>query len=491
MSTPADPLPADPGPTSVEAAPAGARRPALRPPAQQQPQHHGLLVRGAVRVVRRTRGAVPQAHPRPVRAPLHHRGRQRRARRPGRAGGDRPPAPAWRVPDHDLARTAGARLCAGRHAAGDQLRVPHAEPLQAVPAGRRRQRAARSASTKARASGARACWSTSSSATAAIAACCACACSSTRCWRVPPRARAETWCRPGHARARSRRDRRRLGLRRSGHVQPVNLLGISGSLRRGSYSTALLRAAQSLAAPEASLEVATLHDIPLYDGDLEQQHGLHRRGRGAQGAGGRLRRPAAGNARVQQRRFPGYSRTRSTALSRRPRTFRGCSSARRWRAALACGASSLPRRGCRVAQARLEFRIVIPETLQRDSSAARRTKSMAFVSRTLQFRTAGCVETVARPSATPAALALPRRREPIAGVPARGSGGARRSVLARIADGQRHVAQVDMAGGLLVPVVAAVAAGLDQFGEQRRAGAQHLAAACARLPARRWRGGSP
>ncbi|MFD0740459.1 NADPH-dependent FMN reductase [Lysobacter koreensis] len=55
---------------------------------------------------------------------------------------------------------------------------------------------------------------------------------------------------------------------------PINLLGISGSLRRGSYNTALLRAAQSLAAPAASLEVATLHDIPLYDGDLEQQHGL-------------------------------------------------------------------------------------------------------------------------------------------------------------------------------------------------------------------------
>ena len=49
----------------------------------------------------------------------------------------------------------------------------------------------------------------------------------------------------------------------------TKILAISGSLRAQSYNTALLRAAQSLAAPAAVLELATLHDIPLYDGDVE------------------------------------------------------------------------------------------------------------------------------------------------------------------------------------------------------------------------------
>jgi len=54
----------------------------------------------------------------------------------------------------------------------------------------------------------------------------------------------------------------------------MKILGISGSLRAGSYNTALLRAAQALAAPEATIDVATLHGIPLYDGDLEQREGI-------------------------------------------------------------------------------------------------------------------------------------------------------------------------------------------------------------------------
>ena len=51
----------------------------------------------------------------------------------------------------------------------------------------------------------------------------------------------------------------------------VKLLGISGSLRRGSYNSALLRAATRLMPPEATLEVASIRDIPLYDADLEAQ----------------------------------------------------------------------------------------------------------------------------------------------------------------------------------------------------------------------------
>ena len=49
----------------------------------------------------------------------------------------------------------------------------------------------------------------------------------------------------------------------------TKLLGISGSLRKGSFNTALLRAAQASLPPDATLEIRTLHDIPLYDGDIE------------------------------------------------------------------------------------------------------------------------------------------------------------------------------------------------------------------------------
>jgi NAD(P)H-dependent FMN reductase len=54
----------------------------------------------------------------------------------------------------------------------------------------------------------------------------------------------------------------------------IRILGISGSLRAGSYNTALLRAAVSAAGEGVEIEAATLHGIPLYDGDLEQREGL-------------------------------------------------------------------------------------------------------------------------------------------------------------------------------------------------------------------------
>ncbi|HTP40465.1 MAG TPA: NADPH-dependent FMN reductase [Steroidobacteraceae bacterium] len=49
----------------------------------------------------------------------------------------------------------------------------------------------------------------------------------------------------------------------------MKLVGISGSLRQGSYNTALLRAAAQLMPGAATLAVHTLHGIPLYDGDEE------------------------------------------------------------------------------------------------------------------------------------------------------------------------------------------------------------------------------
>lgn len=51
----------------------------------------------------------------------------------------------------------------------------------------------------------------------------------------------------------------------------TKVLGISGSLRRGSYNSALLRAATRLMPPESTLEIASIRGVPLYDGDIEAQ----------------------------------------------------------------------------------------------------------------------------------------------------------------------------------------------------------------------------
>ena len=53
----------------------------------------------------------------------------------------------------------------------------------------------------------------------------------------------------------------------------MTIVGLSGSLRRGSYNSALLRAAVQLAPPGCTIDIASIRDIPLYDGDLEAAHG--------------------------------------------------------------------------------------------------------------------------------------------------------------------------------------------------------------------------
>ena len=54
----------------------------------------------------------------------------------------------------------------------------------------------------------------------------------------------------------------------------TRLIGIAGSLRRASYNAALLRAAAQCAPAGTEVEIASIKDIPLYDGDLESERGI-------------------------------------------------------------------------------------------------------------------------------------------------------------------------------------------------------------------------
>jgi chromate reductase len=51
--------------------------------------------------------------------------------------------------------------------------------------------------------------------------------------------------------------------------KPVNMLGFAGSLRKGSYNKALLRAAAELVPKGATLEIFDLEGIPPFNQDLE------------------------------------------------------------------------------------------------------------------------------------------------------------------------------------------------------------------------------
>ena len=53
----------------------------------------------------------------------------------------------------------------------------------------------------------------------------------------------------------------------------MKIIAISGALRKASTNTGLLRALKDVAASGIEIDIATLHGIPLYDGDFEKQSG--------------------------------------------------------------------------------------------------------------------------------------------------------------------------------------------------------------------------
>ena len=55
------------------------------------------------------------------------------------------------------------------------------------------------------------------------------------------------------------------------HDQQLKVLGISGSLRRGSYNTAALRAAISVTPERMAIEPFDIAPIPVYNDDVRQQ----------------------------------------------------------------------------------------------------------------------------------------------------------------------------------------------------------------------------
>ena len=57
-------------------------------------------------------------------------------------------------------------------------------------------------------------------------------------------------------------------------MSTIHIAGLSGSLRRGSYNTALLRAAQSVLPPDTKLEIVDYADVPLFNHDIERMTGF-------------------------------------------------------------------------------------------------------------------------------------------------------------------------------------------------------------------------
>jgi len=48
----------------------------------------------------------------------------------------------------------------------------------------------------------------------------------------------------------------------------ATIIGVSGSIRRGSYNSMLLRAAAAMAPAGTTIETTSIRDIPLHDGEM-------------------------------------------------------------------------------------------------------------------------------------------------------------------------------------------------------------------------------
>ena len=52
------------------------------------------------------------------------------------------------------------------------------------------------------------------------------------------------------------------------------IVGLCGSLRHGSFNRMLLRAAVEAAPPGTTITPESIRELPLYDGDVEDQQGV-------------------------------------------------------------------------------------------------------------------------------------------------------------------------------------------------------------------------
>ena len=98
----------------------------------------------------------------------------------------------------------------------------------------------------------------------------------------------------------------------------IGLIGISGSIRKGSYNLALLRAAASLMPPDSKLHIESIKDIPLYNWDEEAERGVpgtveHLKEQIAQADGLLLVTPEYNNS------IPGVAKNAIDWLSRPPK----------------------------------------------------------------------------------------------------------------------------------------------------------------------------
>lgn len=57
-------------------------------------------------------------------------------------------------------------------------------------------------------------------------------------------------------------------------AERFDVLAVSGSLRRGSFNTRLLKAVKAMAPDTLAIDIITPRGIPLYDGDVEAEHGI-------------------------------------------------------------------------------------------------------------------------------------------------------------------------------------------------------------------------